>query len=341
MAVLGLFVAQVLFGLSYLTQDSEVLFLPAHLAVALGLGLGLAAVFRHSRIGGGVLALICVLAPLLLHFPSRNLVRFTAGDDFGMDMLRTVPDRGVLFVDGDNAFVLAYLLQVRGERPDISVFDRNGQLFEDELRTEGPAPLAGESRSSWRIRREQALATRVERPVMFMTWPGYELPRGWRFDPEGLFYRVRRAGSPGASAESLADLWSSYRGQRIAEQALRLDDPFALTVAATYPLMRGERARVERRTADMREAFEIASSLARTSESIHNYLGTVYGRAADYPRAIREFETALEIKPVSVRAWNNLAFARSLAGDSEGARRAWRRSLDLDPNQPDVARRMR
>jgi hypothetical protein len=341
LAVLLLFAAQALFGLSFATQDSEVLFLPAHLALALGVGLGLSALAAWSRRSALLLATVGVVAGFLLNLPQRNLAGFTVGDDFGGDMLRSVPPGGVLFVEGDDAFLLAYRLQVLGERPDVTVYDRSGQLFADELRQPGPAPLRGETGAEWRIRREQAFVARAERPVLFMSWPGYELPRSFRFDPEGLFYRVRPAASPGASAAELAALWDGYHEEGIRAQARRTGDPFALTLAATYPLMRGERARVERRTVAMRAEFAAASRLARRSEAIHNYLGTVYGRGGDYPAAIAEFELALAIKPVSVRAWNNLALARSLAGDAPGARAAWSRSLELDPHQPDVRMRLR
>ena len=84
-------------------------------------------------------------------------------------MLRSVPEDGVLFVEGDNAFLLAYLLQVRGERPDVTVYDRNGHLFADELREAGPVALLGESRAAWRIRREQTFAMGSARPVEVMT----------------------------------------------------------------------------------------------------------------------------------------------------------------------------
>ena len=120
-----------------------------------------------------------------------------------------------------------------------------------------------------------------------------------------------------------------------------LDNDFGLTVAATYPMMRGERLRFSGDWSQALAAFDEASRLARGSESIHNYLGTVFGRQGDYARAIREFETALRIMPVSVRSWNNLALARRLAGDAAGARGAWERSLALKPDQPDVLRDLR
>jgi Flp pilus assembly protein TadD len=170
---------------------------------------------------------------------------------------------------------------------------------------------------------------------MFMTWPGYALPPALRFEPQGLFYRVLPAY---AAPLETAALWNSFHERSVIDQAERTNNPFALTVAATYPLMRGERLLFDGRPAEAATAFDRASALARNSETIHNYLGTIYGRMGELDRAEREFLEAVRIKPVSIRAWNNLAQARTLAGDEAGAREAWERSLAVEPAQPEVRR---
>jgi len=299
LALLLLAAATGLFGLSYATPDVEVLWLPLMLTLALSAGLG--------------------------------------------DMLHGLPAAAVLFVEGDDAFLLAYRIQVLGERPDVTIYDRTGALFHDELRETGSAPRRGEAPQAFRVRREleyiaRELRSERPRPLLFMSWPGYELPPALRFEPEGLFYRVRR--SSAAWAEP-GPLWGVYHERSIRAQAERLGNPLALTVAATYPLMRGERERFVGDWPAASRSFEEAGRLARSSESIHNYLGTLYGRRGEYARAIEEFERAVEIMPASVRAWNNLALARSFSGDGPGAREAWERSLRLEARQPDVVESLR
>jgi Tfp pilus assembly protein PilF len=338
--------AWLLFGLSYGTEDVEVLYLPTFVATALAAGLGLAALRAVSdRTRSGTVAMVIVAAalvasPLAVHLDSANLSRVTAGADYGRDMLATVPDGGVLFVEGDDSFLLAYLQQVGGERTDVTIYDRNGLLFRDELGEEGSALAAGENALLYRVRREQEFVMRelrsaAPRAVLFMTWPGYTLPPALRFEPQGLFYRVLPAY---ASPLETTALWSSFHEGSVIDQAERTKNPFALTVAATYPLMRGERLLFEGHVADAATAFDRASALARNSETIHNYLGTIYGRIGDLDRAEREFLEAVRIKPVSIRAWNNLARARQLAGNEAGAREAWGRSLAVEPAQPEVHR---
>jgi len=346
-AVLRLALPAVLFGLSYATEDVEVLFLPLLLAVALACGLGIAVVERMGPRGSSLAALLLALAlslsPLIANLPHQNLRHARAAEWYADDMLSTLPPRSVLFVNGDDAFVLAYRIQVLGERPDLTVYDREGSIFGDELNENGSKQRSRESALDYRIRREQEFAVAElrrpdSRPVFFMTWPGYELPEELRFEPEGLFYRLRRADERRADG---AAAWSAYHEEEVRREALRFDRPFGLSVAAFYPLMRGERALFDGREHAARIAFEEASSLARYSESIHNYLGTIYGRRGDYPAAVREFREALRIKPVSIRAWNNLAFAHRLSGEPDAAEQAWRESLKLAQNQPAVAEQLR
>jgi arylsulfatase A-like enzyme/Flp pilus assembly protein TadD len=59
------------------------------------------------------------------------------------------------------------------------------------------------------------------------------------------------------------------------------------------------------------------------------------GRPAD---ALPYFERALDAGPPSTMALNGLGLTRLALGDTAGAATAFRKSLGLDPNQPDIAR---
>jgi cytochrome c-type biogenesis protein CcmH/NrfG len=50
------------------------------------------------------------------------------------------------------------------------------------------------------------------------------------------------------------------------------------------------------------------------------------------------FERALEAGPPSTMALNGLGLTRLALGDHAGAVAAFRKSLQLDPKQPDIAR---
>jgi hypothetical protein len=229
-------------------------------------------------------------------------------------MLATLPRGSMLFVDGDDAFVLAYATQVRGERPDVTLVDRRGLLFASARLYGGGAGDAEREGARDRPRR----ACLEPRPL-HGGGQGYELPDGWRFEPEGLFFRVRRSGEPLADT---APLWSSYHEAEIALEAAKRPGAFADAVAATYPLMRAEEALARgrpgrRRPRDGRSASPRPSKRDDPEHDRHDV-----GRRGDLPRAVAAFERAVAAKPQSLRGWLNLAQARALSGDRSGAREA-------------------
>lgn len=340
LALLTLIAGSAIFGLRYATEDVEVFYLPAFMGLALSAGLGLAALILAQprallRRTGLALAVAIVLGPALAHGAARQLRGLTAAALYGGDILQTVPERGVLFVEVDDAFPVLYLKQVLGQRPDVTVYDRSGVMFRDVVAELRPPLRPGEPWRSYRLRVEQAFIDRElgaarPRDIYFLGWPGYDVPALYRLEPVGLLYRICSRSEPVRDA---AAVWAGYHEDQVRKQAERLGSSFALAVAATYPLARGERALFhgERERADAELAS--AARLASETASIHNYIGTLYGRIGDYERAIAAFQRALEIKPFSLRAWNNLALAHERAGDLARARWAWQRSLELAPGQ--------
>jgi hypothetical protein len=336
-----------IFGLRFGADDIAVFYLPGFVGLALAVGLGVAALCRApdpiTRSIGWVVAVVVVLASGLSHYRTHDLRGVTAAEDYGHDILDTLPQGASLIVETDDAFPLVYLTQVRQERQDVRIFQRDGHLFENLVELMRLPRDRGEPWGAYRNRVEQAFIDReLSLPgapgVFFLGWPGYEPPPRYRMEPVGLLYRISDAAAPPADVETL---WDGYRERRVREQAIRTGDEFALVAAATYAMARGERAmhdgEFERAEAD----FEQACRLGPWDAPVHNYIGLVYGRFGRYDRAIDMFRRATVANPVSVRAWNNLGKASLLSGDREQARRAWNRSLKVLPGQTDVIESLR
>ena len=154
------------------------------------------------------------------------------------------------------------------------------------------------------------------RPVCFMGWPGYELPAELRFEPEGLFERVVGADAPPGDD---GPLWSTYHERDIAASSERDRGAFALSIAATYPLMRGEEALARGRMDAAKTEFDAALARSGESETVLNTIGTTWARRGDLRQAAAMFERAAAAKPASLRAWLNLAQAYRMMGDEKGA----------------------
>jgi len=346
-AAILLVVAGAAFGLRYVTDDVEVFFLPAVVGVVALAGLGVATLaatpVRGARAAAATAAVALVVAPFAAHVESRSLRGFTAAEDYARDVLATVPPGGVLFASTDDAFPVLYVHAVLGERPDVTVHDTNGRLFRD-LAREAPVPRRpGESASDWRVRVEQAwidreMARPDRRAIAFLGWPGYDVPPRYRLEPVGLVWRLSRASDPPLDASAP---WAGYRGERVRAQAERTGDGIALAMAAVYPLARGERALYEGDEAEARRRFDEVAERGAASADLVNYVGTLYARRRDWPRAIAWFRRAVDSRPSLIGAWNNLGRALALAGDRDGAREAYRRSLEVAPDQSEAREALR
>jgi hypothetical protein len=199
-AAILLTTAGFLFALAYETEDVEVFLLPSFLGVALLSGLGIAWLGSLGGRRGKILALAAALAavavPAAVNLPRRNLAGADGAAAYGRDMLAGVPRDGVLFVEGDDAFILAYLTGVLGERPDVTIYDRKGNLFRDLAAERAAGPFRTDRIAIETRFIEEETARASPRPILFMSWPGYDLPAGLRFEPVGLLYRVRRGDGP-------------------------------------------------------------------------------------------------------------------------------------------------
>jgi tetratricopeptide (TPR) repeat protein len=72
----------------------------------------------------------------------------------------------------------------------------------------------------------------------------------------------------------------------------------------------------------------------------HVALGETYLRAGDLPRAQEHLEAAVRTGEPIPRAWNSLGEVLSRRGLSDQAAAAWRRSLAIDPKQPEIRARL-
>lgn len=342
LALVALAAASVFFGQRYDVVDPEPYFLPAFAAVALAAGFGVAAVGaafpRAGRPVAAVVAFSAIALSFADHVGPRNLGSTTAARDYGRDVLRSVPAGGVLFVEGMDANGVLYLTQVLGERTDVTVYDRNRTLFRDLLVERPVPPRRGESFLHWRNRAEQSfIDTELSRPdaraVLFLGWPGYEVPSRYRMETRGLLTRIRRAADP---PDDTTGLWASYHEADVVAAARRTGDPLAAAVAATYPLQRGEEALRRGDVATAEDLMNRAAEMAGRTARLHSYIGTVWGGRGEYGRAIAALRRAVAIEPTNYVAWNNLALAFRLSGQPDEARRAWSRSLEIAPGQTDV-----
>ncbi len=174
------------FAIGYVTQDSTAYLLPAFLAIAIWLGMGMAtaleAISGAAKWRGWVhLAAAAVVLSTLInagrHLPEVDGRRDGRAESFGRAAMRAAPAGAMLFTQGDrDTFALWYFHFALGERPDVRVIVEpmlGYEWYRASLRSTYPAlVLPAQAAGTWR----QALrAANGDRPEC-EAWPDGPVP---------------------------------------------------------------------------------------------------------------------------------------------------------------------
>ena len=68
----------------------------------------------------------------------------------------------------------------------------------------------------------------------------------------------------------------------------------------------------------------------------HRLLGIAYGMKEDWDNAEKELLSSARLDPKNILVWNELAEIYLKEGKIKEAKNAWRKSLSIDRNQPEV-----
>jgi Protein of unknown function (DUF2723) len=355
-AAIGLALALLLgHALAYGIPDIQAHLVPAAVLLALLAALGLEEIWRRvaSRASPGLRRAVpwlipaIALWPMVVHAPALSRATHRSAREFGENLLRALPPRAVLLAEGDNqVFLLAYLTAACGERPDVTLVDRDGNLLADAYgaRGESGLPLAGNF-LELREAREKELVPEwlAETPPRAVFTSGRTNLPGMIPVVEktsGIVMRLRLAGDAEAASAPAEDPWS-----RVETEAIRRDqvqgDALTREIAARYWVRRGEAAFERGDTVAMAAAFDSALALAGESPDLTSYLGAFHAQNDMLEPAIPLLEAAVQQNPLSVRGWTNLGLALIKAGRRPEGIAALRESLRIKPDQAAIAGMLR
>ena len=352
MAAIGLALGLLLgHALVYGIPDIGAHLVPAAVLLALLAALGLDALGRLAVARTGALGKRLVpwvipalaLTPIVIHAPESSRATHRSGREFAENLLRMLTPNAVLLAEGDNqVFLLAYLTAACGERPDVTIVDREGNLLGDVYGARGEAgpPLAGDFQVL-RERRERELVPGwlAETPPRAVFTSGRtNLPGmiGVVERTNGIVMRLRSPGDPDTSLASPVDPWSLVETEAIRRDQVH-GDALTREIAARYWVRRGEGAFERGDRSAMAAAFDSALALAGDSPDLTSYLGAFHAQNDMLAPAIPLLEAAVRANPISVRGWTNLGLALIKAGRRPEGIAALRESLRIQPDQAAIA----
>jgi 4-amino-4-deoxy-L-arabinose transferase-like glycosyltransferase len=135
---LALLVVGLAYSSAYYITDIEPHFITVFLILVLFMGAAFDRLYwwvqkakkvRVRRLGVGVLIIIALL-PLVFNWTKCDQSGNNLARNYGLNMINTLEENGVLFIDGERElFIAAYLKTVEGLRPDVDVYDARQNIF--------------------------------------------------------------------------------------------------------------------------------------------------------------------------------------------------------------------
>lgn len=291
---------------------------PAWLALAAGAAALLERLWRLGRPGRA--AALCAAAALLGWAAWSSPAGWRRADfasyDYGRNILKTLPPRAALFMDGgdDTFYALEFLVDAQGLRPDLELHDRGGVVFPSAY---GPdfrrlAPAAKEARRA-RVEALYAADGRLYYSTLAPRLAGLEL------SPVGLLR------APASSKPRGGDPWAFY-ARRWSDAALARGGYRDRALVAFYPFMRAEAALAARRPGAAVDELRLSRAMAGDALWAPSTLAFAFGVAAYQAAGLGRWALArtaaaaeLALEPSDAAARRNLAvIAAHLAA---GARR--------------------
>ncbi|HRX83402.1 MAG TPA: DUF2723 domain-containing protein [Phycisphaerae bacterium] len=364
----GLFVLLANFDLDRVSRFAlRVFLIPVVMGTAIPLAFALdqlARVARRPR-AQAACSLGLLLAPAWLayaHWRQCDYSDYHYARDHATNLLACMLPNALYFPSGDhNTFPVAYLVLVEGVRDDVVIADLYGYTRPD-LYADQP-PDSTDTPEAWIIKRAHRpvyYATKKSPPVAHAHFVQagmlyHLLPDGMAFDGAGLLakchYRNHAPQHPTVldlgAAHINADFQffsglAALRADDVptAEEHFRSAARFGAEIKEVFNNI-GSALAEYGHPAQAEPYFEQAAAIDRHYVLPRWNLYRVAADRGDWPRARERLEDIIACDPDDYRAHGQLGFMLyERFHDVSAARRAWQRSLDLNPHQPQIVERL-
>ena len=309
-------------GLSVSANDKMTPFLPALLSFAVFIAIGIAYIFKYiTRISYFILAFPIYF--IIINFNAVDMHPNTIAYDHARLMLKLVSKNAIIFTEENNwLFPLAYLQIVEKQRPDVTIYDRNGNIFND---------IYKEARNNYRYeseferkRREienQILST-SNSEVYYAVDKTFENYKGGKISREGILYKI---GSPRD-----VDFGEYYK------EILSIDDKNrpgfwdAEYMVAYYHMQYADNLIEHTQSTKAFEELKKAQNWGRNDYRMLNNIGIYYLRLKNYDGAKDAFQEAIKINPDYYIGYTNLGYVNEVLGETRLAEENYIKALTIN-----------
>ncbi len=249
--------------------------------------------------------------------------------DMAKAAFETAEPNAVIFLDGEwLTFPMIYLRVVEGIRPDVTLYDRNNNVFESFYRF---STLDLETALDDRDIQEDEFISKAEHPVYFTKFRQLKRAGGAALAPEGLLYRAVKEGRKAKVEER----FSEYQIRNLNEARLERD-PASMRLLAHYYFLRGEGFLHDKNQAKGLEALRKGESLLVEMYAQYDVLAYIYYRYGRFEDAMRIFEKEIDLFPDYAPTYKNIGILYyEKLNDREKAKGYFKKYLEINPRASD------
>ncbi|HLB60137.1 MAG TPA: DUF2723 domain-containing protein [Patescibacteria group bacterium] len=261
------------------------------------------------------LALLLYLLPIAYliyaNYQPYTMRGNTVAYDHGMNILATVDENAIIFVDkNDWLFPVLYLSMVEGVRPDVMLYDRTGNVFEDVYKFSETPIRSDEELEQHRTAIEKAISSQnPNRPVYYAADKNFDNTDRDVLQ-EGILYKQA------AYQARTVDFNKEYANiMNITEN--KWGDNNTAYILAYYRFRLADQLLSNGKTDEALSVLESIPDISKSSYLIYTQLGTYYYGLLDYERANSAYQEALELNPYAAVARRNLDKLTALQNNHE------------------------
>ena len=287
--------------------------------------LGAAPSRLRAPVAATLVALLAVTATV--HFAACDRSGFLLPERYARDLLRSVPPRGTLVLDGDNeTFLAAYAARIEGFRADVRLVHRRGVLFGDP---QGIAGLSPAGRAEAALRADWDRIGRAEKGELYYATTPDGIPPDM-FRQEGLVSRVTHSGDGSEHAWLPPADWPKS-GALLPGDPARYDY-VTRKLAVSYSDAAARALWRAGKTAQAYEWFEDAARVGFDFPEAHLNVATAAATRGDAERVLSELLAARAAGPFDPEPAARLALFLGAAGRHRDAACWFERAYRLHPS---------
>ncbi len=280
----------------------------------------------QNKSGELMISTIVMLIPLtyiILNYSRADMSKNNIARIHAQKILELVPANAIIFTEENNwLFPLLYMQAVEKMRPDVTIYDRNGNLFGNIY-----ADIQSSNRSEDDFERkrralEKALIAKSGRPAYYAVDKSFENYGYTDLSTEGILYKQGPARNIdyGKFYKEILEInpseYSKYYGSEY--------------TIAYYHLQYGESLKRQKKVDSALKHYDLAAEWGKNEAIILNNLGVIYSQMGETNRAKNVLLQAIKVNNRNIRANKNLGVIYFQEGNMGKAEEYYMNALTIN-----------